>query len=111
MGSPSSQLNDHSRNLRLTVAPASRQTRAKVISVGTFRRFNLPDREHAALCPTCHSGHGTRTSHLSPKFEDLFPVATEWQEHGAREAAWRPAKSILKLKEKKQSSILLTFAK
>ena len=41
-----------SRNLtlRLTVAPASRQTQAKMISVGTARRFNLPDRGHAVLC-------------------------------------------------------------
>ena len=30
--------------------PASRQTWAKVISVATARRFNLPDRGHAAQC-------------------------------------------------------------
>ena len=37
----------------------------------------------------------------APKFEDRTQVETEWQEQGAREAAWRLAESILKLKEKK----------
>ena len=32
----------------------------------------------------------------APKFEDLSQEETEWQEKGAREAAWRLAKSILK---------------
>ena len=36
----------------------------------------------------------------APKFEDRFEEETEWQEQGAREAAWRLAKSVLKLKEK-----------
>ena len=36
-----------------------------------------------------------------PKFEDRSQEETEWQEQGARKAAWRLAKSILKkLKEK-----------
>ena len=34
--------------LRMTVAPASRHTLAKVLSVGSARHFNLPDRGHAA---------------------------------------------------------------
>ena len=34
------------------------------------------------------------------KFEDRSQEETEWQEQGAREAALRLAKSILKLKEK-----------
>ena len=29
---------------------------------------------------------------------------TEWQEQGAREAAWRLAKSVLKLKEKSKAA-------
>ena len=41
-----------SRNLtlRVTVAPASRHTRANVLSVGTARLFNLPDCGQAARC-------------------------------------------------------------
>ena len=36
----------------------------------------------------------------APKFEDRSQEETEWEERCAREAAWRLAKSILKLKEK-----------
>ena len=36
----------------------------------------------------------------APKYEDRSQEETEWQEQGAREAAWRLAKSVLKLKEK-----------
>ena len=42
----------------------------------------------------------------APRFEDRSQEETELQEQGAREAAWRLAKSVLK-----QSSILLTFGK
>ena len=35
----------------------------------------------------------------APKFEDRSQEETEWQERCAREAAWRLAKHILKLKE------------
>ena len=35
----------------------------------------------------------------APKFEDRFQEETEWQEQGAREAAWKLAKNVLKLKE------------
>ena len=47
----------------------------------------------------------------APKFEDRSQEETEWQERCARVAAWRLAKSILKLKEKEMNSILLTFGK
>ena len=40
----------------------------------------------------------------APKFEDRSQEETEWQEQGAREAAWRLAKSILKLKEKNKAA-------
>ena len=36
----------------------------------------------------------------APKFKDRSQEETEWQEQGAREAAWKLAKSVLKLKEK-----------
>ena len=35
----------------------------------------------------------------APTFEDRSQEETEWQEQGAREAAWKLAKSVLKLKE------------
>ena len=38
------------------------------------------------------------------KFEDRSQEETEWQERCAREAAWRLAKSALKLKEKNKAT-------
>ena len=38
------------------------------------------------------------------KFEDQSQEETEWQERWAREAAWKLAKSILKLKEKNKTA-------
>ena len=35
----------------------------------------------------------------APKFEDRSQEETEWQEQGAREAAWKLAKNVFKLKE------------
>ena len=40
----------------------------------------------------------------APKFEDRSLEETEWQEQGAREAAWRLATSILILKEKNKTA-------
>ena len=40
-----------------------------------------------------------------PKFEDRSQEETEWQERCAREAAWRLAKNILKLKEKDETAL------
>ena len=40
----------------------------------------------------------------APKFEDRSQEGTEWQEHGAREAAWKLAKSVLKLKEHQRAT-------
>ena len=40
----------------------------------------------------------------APKFEDRSQVETEWQEHWAREAAWKLAKKILMLKEKHKTT-------
>ena len=39
-------------------------------------------------------------SPYAPKFEDRSQQETDWQEQGAREAAWQLAKSVFKLKEK-----------
>ena len=39
----------------------------------------------------------------APKFEDRSQEETEWQEQGAREAAWKLAKNVFKLKEKNKA--------
>ena len=40
----------------------------------------------------------------APKFEDRSQEETEWQEQGAREAAWKLAQSVLKLKEQERAT-------
>ena len=40
----------------------------------------------------------------APKFEDRSQEVTEWQEQGAREAAWKLARSILKIEEKSKAT-------
>ena len=48
------------------------------------------------ICP----GYPHHCNTNAPKFEDRAQEETEWQERCAREAAWRLAKNIIKLKEK-----------
>ena len=57
------------------------------------------------ICP----GEPHERSSNAPKFEDRSQEETEWQEQGAREAAWQLAKSVLKIQGEEQSNILLTF--
>ena len=40
----------------------------------------------------------------APKFEDWSREETEWPEQGASEAAWKLAKSVLKLKEQERAT-------
>ena len=42
------------------------------------------------ICPGEPHQHSTN----APKFEDRSQEETEWQEQGAREAAWKVAKSV-----------------
>ena len=46
------------------------------------------------ICP----GEPHQCSPNAPKFEDRSQEETEWQEQGAREAAWKLAKCVLKIK-------------
>ena len=48
------------------------------------------------ICP----GEPHQPSPNAPNFEDRSQEETEWQEQGAREAAWKLAKRVLQLKEK-----------
>ena len=46
------------------------------------------------ICP----GEPHERSPNAPKFEDRSQEETKWQEQGAREAAWKLAKRVLKIK-------------
>ena len=52
------------------------------------------------ICP----GEPHQRSPNAPKFEDRSQEETEWQEQGAREAAWKLAKNVLKLKEHQRAT-------
>ena len=52
------------------------------------------------ICP----GEPHERSPNAPKFEDRSQEETEWQEQGAREAAWRLAKNVFKLKEHQRAA-------
>ena len=52
------------------------------------------------ICP----GEPHERSPNAPKFEDRSQEETEWQEQGAREAAWKLAKRVLKLEEKNKTA-------
>ena len=51
-------------------------------------------------CP----GEPHERSPNAPKFEDRSQEETEWQEQGAREAAWKLAKSVLNLNEHERAT-------
>ena len=52
------------------------------------------------ICP----GEPHQRSPNAPKFEDRSQEETEWQEQGALEAAWKLAKSVLKIKEHERAT-------
>ena len=52
------------------------------------------------FCP----GEPHERSPNAPKFEDRSQEETEWQEQGAPEAAWKLAKSVLKLQEQERAT-------
>ena len=52
------------------------------------------------ICP----GEPHQRSPNAPKFEDRSLEETEWQEQGAREAAWKMAEILLKLKEHQRAT-------
>ena len=66
------------------------------------RHANIRDQNPSLglICP----GEPHQRSPNAPKFEDRSQEETEWQEQGAREAAWRLAKSVLKLKEQERAT-------
>ena len=58
-----------------------------------------------------YPGETHQRSPNAPKFEDRSQEETEWQEQGAREAAWKLAKNVCQIKGARKSNILLTFGK
>ena len=52
------------------------------------------------ICP----GEPHQRNPNAPKFEDRSQGETDWQEQGAREAAWKLAKNVLKLKEHERAT-------
>ena len=52
------------------------------------------------ICPGAPHERGPN----APKFEDRSQEETEWQEQGAREAAWKLAKNVFKLKEHERAA-------
>ena len=66
------------------------------------RHTKIPDQNLSLgyICP----GEPHERSPNAPKFEDRSQEETEWQEQGAREAAWKLAKSVFKLKEHERAA-------
>ena len=67
-----------------------------------LRHANIRDQNPSLgmICP----GDPQQRNPNAPKIEDRSQEETEWQERCAREAAWRLAKNILKLKEKHKTA-------
>ena len=59
--------------------------------------------QNPSLGLTC-PGDPHQRSPNAPKFEDRSQEETEWQEQGAHEAAWKLAKSVVKLKEHERAT-------
>ena len=78
--------------------PIQRVKFSKTIARHTKIRDQNPSLGY--ICP----GEPHQRSPNAPKFEDRSQEETEWQERGAREAAWKLAKSVSKLKEQKRAT-------
>ena len=78
--------------------PIQRVKFTKAIACHTKIRDQNPSLGY--ICP----GEPHERSPNAPKFEDRSLEETEWQEQGAREAAWKLAKNVLKLKEHQRAT-------
>ena len=59
--------------------------------------------QNPSLGMICPSELHQRNSN-APKFEGRSQEVTEWQEQGAREAAWKLAKNVFKIKEHERAA-------
>ena len=78
--------------------PTQRVKFTKAIARHTRIRDQNPSLGY--ICP----GEPHERSPNAPKFEDRSQEETEWQEQGAREAAWKLAKIVLNLKEHERAT-------
>ena len=78
--------------------PIQRVTFTKAVARHTKIRDQNPPLGY--ICP----GEPHERNPNAPKFEDRTQEETEWQEQGAREAAWKLAKRVLKLKEHERAA-------
>ena len=83
-----------------TRKPIQRLKFTKAIARHTKIRDQNPSLGY--ICP----GEPHERSPNAPKFEDRSQEETEWQEQGAREAAWKLAKSVLNFKEHERATFL-----
>ena len=66
----------------------------------TSRQHSRQKPSLGVICP----GDPHQRNHIAPKFEDRSQEETEKQERYAREAAWKMARRILKLREKHKTT-------
>ena len=69
-------------------------------AIARHTKIRDQNRSLGYICP----GEPHERSPNAPKFEDRSQEETEWQEQGAREAAWKLAKNVLKLKEHQRAT-------
>ena len=74
--------------------------RVKFTKVARHTKIRDQNLSLGKICP----GEPHQRSSNAPKFEDRSQEETECQEQGAREAAWKLAKSVLKLKEHERAT-------
>ena len=86
------------RNSTNMQRPIQRVKFTKAIARHTKIRDQNPSLGY--ICP----GEPHQRSPNAPKFEDRSQEETEWQEQGAREAAWQLAKSVLNFKEHERAT-------
>ena len=79
--------------------PIQRVTFTKAIARHTEIRDTNPS---LVFCP----GEPHQRSPNAPKFEDRSQEETEWQEQGAREAAWKLAKNVLEFLKEHERAFL-----
>ena len=69
-------------------------------AIARHTKIRDPNPSLGMICP----GDSHQRSPNASKFVDGSQEETEWQEQGAREAAWKLAKSVLKLKEHQRAT-------
>ena len=82
--------------------PIQRPEFTKAIARHTKIRDQNPSLGY--ICP----GAPHERNHNAPKFEDRSQEETEWQEQGARDAAWKLAKNVFKLEDHQRATFFST---